>query len=551
MEVEITDLEQYVVIPDPSQDQARSVAETPYERVEIYWPTDLCKNGVEIIDSPGLNEHGTRTKITMDYLCTVDAVVFVMSCHALASQSEIQVIDNYVRGAGHEDIFFVCNRFDEIRDRDRDRLVDYGHRKLGEKTTLGADGIFFVSALDALDGRVKPDASLVERSGFPPFERSLARFLVYSRGRVKLLQPARELKRTLHEAIFEVIPSKRAMFDQDLHVLEQRYDTIKPELDNAERRRQQILATIAKKQARLQKDVRDQVSDRIRELARLIPEWAKELKTEHAVEFKDYLLPGTLKKKVADLAEEVVTNLSARIEAEQVTWQRGKLNCVLETWFSSLQEEIKNPVEHLLSGLDQMKIDLSGVKRAVDPDVKTAGGIERVLAAAGGFIVGGIGSAVVGGALGYKEMAKSLVPQIGIGIGMILLGVTNPWLIVVALFGAGIVQIMIDAKSMTDSMKIKIAAKMAQDLRESADAGAERVAAHVSEQTDKLAQSINAGIGKEIQAVREQVEAVLAAKKEGEERVQAKQRDLATCEAELKRLDAELTDVIFAIAEQR
>jgi len=47
---------------------------------------------VEIIDSPGLNEHGTRTKITMDYLCSVDAVVFVMSCHALASQSEIQVL---------------------------------------------------------------------------------------------------------------------------------------------------------------------------------------------------------------------------------------------------------------------------------------------------------------------------------------------------------------------------------------------------------------------------------------------------------------------------
>ena len=282
-------------------------------RVEIFWPTELCKNGVEIIDSPGLNEHGTRTKVTTDYLCTVDAVVFVMSCHALASQSEMQVIDNNVRGAGHEDIFFVCNRFDEIRDRERDRLVDYGHKKLEEKTTLGTSGIFFVSALDALEGRTKSDATLIERSGFAAFERSLARFLVYNRGRIKLLQPARELKRTLHEAIFEVIPSKRAMFDQNLQALEERYESIKPELENAERSRQQILATIAHRQARFQKDIRDRVSARIKELAVMIPGWAKETETEHKIQFvkvENYALQG-MKAQASALAEEVLTKLSA------------------------------------------------------------------------------------------------------------------------------------------------------------------------------------------------------------------------------------------------
>jgi len=89
--VPIEALEEYVVIPDPAKDQARSVAESPYERVTLNWPLELCKNGVLIIDSPGLNEHGMRTKVTTDYLTTVDAVVFVMSCQALASQSELDV----------------------------------------------------------------------------------------------------------------------------------------------------------------------------------------------------------------------------------------------------------------------------------------------------------------------------------------------------------------------------------------------------------------------------------------------------------------------------
>src|SRR5262249_62126457 len=101
MVVPVTDLNDYVVIPDPGKDQAESVATTPYDRVEIFWPLPLCDNGVEIIDSPGLNEHQTRTRTTKDYLAQIDAVVFVLSVHALASESELAVVDHDVRAAGH------------------------------------------------------------------------------------------------------------------------------------------------------------------------------------------------------------------------------------------------------------------------------------------------------------------------------------------------------------------------------------------------------------------------------------------------------------------
>jgi hypothetical protein len=75
---------------------------------------------------PGLNEHGTRTRVTMDYLLTVDAVLFVVSCQALGSKSEMDAIDQNVRGAGHEDVFFICNRFDEIRERVFPLLIGAG-----------------------------------------------------------------------------------------------------------------------------------------------------------------------------------------------------------------------------------------------------------------------------------------------------------------------------------------------------------------------------------------------------------------------------------------
>ena len=223
---------------------------------------------------------------------------------------------------------------------------------------------------------------------------------------------------------------------------------------------------------------------------------------------------------------------------------------MIDTWFNDLQTEIRVPVEHLLSGLDQMKIDLSGVSGTAKPELDTPSGIDRVLSAAGAMLIfGGPGVALVGATMGYKEMLKSLGPQIGLCIGMVLLGVTNPWIIYAALIGGGVVQGWLKANSTTETLKLKIGEKMAMGLRDAADETGEKMANQVVERIDSFVQRIDCGLGKEIQAVREQVEAVLDAKKEGETQAQAKRQDLARCEAELKRLDAELTDVTFAVFE--
>ena len=51
LEIPIEGLKDYIEIP---KEKNPAEAETPYERVEIWWPLELCRNGVEIIDTPGL-----------------------------------------------------------------------------------------------------------------------------------------------------------------------------------------------------------------------------------------------------------------------------------------------------------------------------------------------------------------------------------------------------------------------------------------------------------------------------------------------------------------
>lgn len=192
LEIQLDELEEYVVIKDPARDSFESINESPYDYVEIFWPLPLLKNGIVIIDSPGLDECESRAKITEHYLGRADAILYVQSCTLLAGQTEMDFIDNMLIGNAYEDTFFVCNQFDKIKERDRERLIAYGREKLGVKTNYGPeDGVFFLSALDALEGRLQNDEQRVERSGIAEMEKRLYSMLVTSRGKTKLVQPTR------------------------------------------------------------------------------------------------------------------------------------------------------------------------------------------------------------------------------------------------------------------------------------------------------------------------------------------------------------------------
>lgn len=545
MEIPVQELEKYIVIPDPARDQSASVAESPFARVEISWPLDLCLNGIEIIDSPGLNEHMTRSRITTEYLSSVDAVVFVMSCHALASQSELHVIDCDVRAGGHEEIFFVCNRFDEIRSSERQRLVEYGKEKLREKTSFGADGIYFISATNALEGRMHSNADLVEQSGILPLESHLSNFLIQDRGKIKLLQPSRELTNNLNKATYESIPAQRHMLEQSLGQLEKQYEEIKPQLENAERKRRQIMEQVNKSRTRLRDDVRREIAARIRELATRVPRWVGEYEPKSKVEFVS--LKNT-KQSVEEMTREVSNYITLRLEEEQAQWQKESFQPFLMERLNDLGEGVRDNIQQLVEGIDQMSAAASGVEsNAVLADQRTVGALERVMAAAGGYFLAGIGSALVGGALGYMEMLKSILPNIAVGIGVVFLVGWNPLILIPALLGAGTIQGIISAKTTTNRLKTRIGEELYNRLSGRAQEISEEVSMRFYDKTEAIALTIDEGISKEIAGIKENIESVLSAKRAGEERVRERVCQLGLMAGEIANIRGSLEDIIFSL----
>ena len=90
------------------------------KEVKVYYPIEMCKDKVELVDTPGLfARHEKHAAITTNILPAVNAVIFMIDPESVGEQNFTEVIRNYVRNAktsnmetGGKHIFFVINKID-------------------------------------------------------------------------------------------------------------------------------------------------------------------------------------------------------------------------------------------------------------------------------------------------------------------------------------------------------------------------------------------------------------------------------------------------------
>jgi GTPase SAR1 family protein len=92
----------------------------------VHYPIELCRNGVELIDTPGLfARYENHEAITTGILPLVNAVIFMIDPESVGEEHFTEVIQNYVRNAKNSNldadgshIFFVINKIDKFNEAD-------------------------------------------------------------------------------------------------------------------------------------------------------------------------------------------------------------------------------------------------------------------------------------------------------------------------------------------------------------------------------------------------------------------------------------------------
>jgi hypothetical protein len=97
------------------------------EFVEVSIPSDILKDGVVIVDSPGLNDPETeRMDITYKFVKQADCVLYFMNSQQAWKKSEKDFLEEQILSKGDLDkVFFLLNYWDLLEEDDKEEVLEY------------------------------------------------------------------------------------------------------------------------------------------------------------------------------------------------------------------------------------------------------------------------------------------------------------------------------------------------------------------------------------------------------------------------------------------
>ncbi|MDP5007584.1 MAG: dynamin family protein, partial [Glaciimonas sp.] len=167
-------------------DQGR-VQISKWRHAIVNFPHPLLKQGLVIIDTPGLNAIGTEPELTLNLIPNAHAVLFILAADTGVTKSDIEVWRNHIgSGTGR---MVVLNKIDSMWDELRSKAEiesQINHQIATVAHTLGlpSSQIYPVSAQKGLVGKINNERKLLIKSRLPALENALSMELIPAKSNI-------------------------------------------------------------------------------------------------------------------------------------------------------------------------------------------------------------------------------------------------------------------------------------------------------------------------------------------------------------------------------
>jgi predicted GTPase len=191
LDVDVATAEAYGLINREDEETARNLARNGsvsiprWRHALINFPHPLLKQGLVILDTPGLNAIGTEPELTISMLPNAHAVLFLLSADTGVTKSDIEIWRQYiapVQGSSRARLV-VLNKIDGLWDDLKSQAeIDAEIAKQAATSAALLDlppgQVYPVSAQKALVAKVRNDPALLARSRLPELETALTQELI-------------------------------------------------------------------------------------------------------------------------------------------------------------------------------------------------------------------------------------------------------------------------------------------------------------------------------------------------------------------------------------
>ncbi|WP_143000170.1 MULTISPECIES: dynamin family protein [unclassified Helicobacter] len=208
------------------------------EKVELFTPLAFLQNGVEIVDTPGLDDPVIkREEITRSYMRACDLLIYVMNASCAATQKDMDFILQTLMSGHISRLLVVLTRADLLESRELESSLSYTKSSLAKElqklhyegdidALLSRIDLIAVSGIYALAYKTQDSAMMqkaqdagfsLEKTGIPQVESYLESMLLGSESQKQkdMLYSAYRHTSSIIKGALEALALERGIFEAD------------------------------------------------------------------------------------------------------------------------------------------------------------------------------------------------------------------------------------------------------------------------------------------------------------------------------------------------
>ena len=411
--IPVEDMKKYCLIDNNAEAMAKlnedtNVIESPFEKMVVYWPLDILKKGVVIIDSPGLDDPYNHDDIAQNYAKKASAIIYLYGADGMRGGDTGQLED--LNNLGYRSIMMVQTHYDivlqrlEDEDGDPASYVQQTDSNFSRYSDLSKEAFHHVSSRDALTAKKNGDTKLLRESGFEALEKYLSHYLVDIRGRLTVHSIVGQMH-TLDKEIRSSAELQKTAQGKEQADLIRRAELAAEKIKNVrlqgniiQKKFNEAADDILKKRAHEEiesflKGIGDRITlDEFDQRVQIPLGWAR-------------LNPLAVRRARKKLQEELRTYLKSQMNKVLKQWSETELHALLNKGFKDAASSINKDVDAFVGKLKDIYATLSseGTSGISGKDIASAVGTSLLFMLGGGFL-----DVIISGVYGFGTFAKGL-----------------------------------------------------------------------------------------------------------------------------------------------
>ena len=510
---------------DPAEakrlEQQKKLAFPDVSHAIVEYPLALLEKGIEIVDSPGLNDTEARNELSLGYINNCHAILFVLRATQPCTLGERRYLENYIKDRGLT-VFFLINAWDQVKDSliDPDDPEELAEAELKlqrvfkanlaeycqlENQDLYDQRVFPICSLMALRRRLKNDHADLSGTGFPAFMDALKIFLTQERAIAELRQ-AKVLSQQTNIHVQEAVHRRIPLLESDINELKDKIASVAPEFELLN----EICNDFKQEITRISQEKSTAIADSFHEFVINLGDTFETdfIRYQPSLNFLDFLSSG--KREVFE--QELTQAFEQYVNDKLAEWSRGAER-EMESAFAQLSQiatiyggnytNVTNKITEKLTGQTVPRFSANQADNSPSWAKWAAG----IFSLARGNLAG---VAMAGAGFDWKNIMLNFVTVYG--IGTVITAITGLVLgpIGFALLGLGIGVFQADQAR---KELVKVARKeLVKHLPQIAKEQSPKVAKAIAECFDTYEQEISSRMEQDIQARKAELDNLVAQK---------------------------------------